>query len=211
MVHVRMFRRDFKPVNSIVQYFWNLFPLSVLNLTTILSPYVAAVRAKSTFPAFTSAPPIHVLVNGLFPHVALAALTQPSHLPLVISMVCPAVAALSVNFAVPDSPVVVVGSPPHCSMVPAIPPQMESRATLMSWSTSVLCDVSREDGMGRNSRTLMGQYRLYSLPLPGLRFRLQECERGGPERQWWWLRKVQRRWLLSASWIYFFSRGKMIV
>ena len=191
--------------------FWILFPLSVLNPTTILSPYVAAVRTKSTFPAFTSAPPIHVLVNGLFPHVALAALTQPSHLPLVISMVCPAVAALSVNFAVPDSPVVVVGSPPHCSMVPAIPPQMESRATLMSWSTSVLCDVSREDGMGRNSRTLTGQYRLYSLPLPGLRFRLQECERGGPERQWWWLQKVQRRWLLSASWIYFFSRGKMIV
>jgi hypothetical protein len=76
-------------------------------------------------------------------------------------MVCPTVAALSVNFAVPDSPVVVVGSPPHCSMVPDIPPQMESRATLMSWSTSVLCDVSREDGMGRSSRTLMGQCRLF--------------------------------------------------
>lgn len=103
----------------------------LLHHTSITLPY-AALSVKSTFPALTSAPPIHVLVNGVSPQTALAALTHPSHLPFVISIVCPEVAALSVNFAVPDSPVVVVGSPPHCSIVPAIPPQMARRATLIS-------------------------------------------------------------------------------
>jgi hypothetical protein len=81
---------------------------------------------------------MHVLVNGVSPHKALAALTQPSHRPLVISIVCPLVAALKLNFAVPEAPVVFVGFPAHCSIVPAMLPQMESKATLMSWETSVL-------------------------------------------------------------------------
>jgi len=100
--------------------------------------YELAERVKSTFPALTSAPPIHVLVNGVSPHTALAALTHPSHRPLVISIVCPEVAAFNTNFAVPEAPVVVVGLPAHCSIVPAMLPQMERRATLMSWETSVL-------------------------------------------------------------------------
>jgi hypothetical protein len=98
----------------------------------------AALSTKFTFPAFTSAPPIHVLVNGVSPQTALAARTQPSHLPFVISIVCPFVAAVRTNFAVPDSPVVVVGAPAHCSIVPAMEPQMERRATLISWETRVL-------------------------------------------------------------------------
>jgi hypothetical protein len=85
-----------------------------------------------TFPAFTFAPPMQVNFEGVSPHTALAARTQPSHLPFVISIVWPEVAAFSVNFAVPDTPVVLVGLPPHCWIVPAIPPQMESKATLMS-------------------------------------------------------------------------------
>lgn len=95
-------------------------------------------RTKSTLSALTSDPPMQVLVNGLSPHVALAAATHASHLPFVISIVCPAVAAVSVNLAVPDVPVVVAGLPAHCSMVPAMPPQMSRRATLMSCETRVV-------------------------------------------------------------------------
>ena len=84
---------------------------------------------------------MHVEVKGLFPHTALAARTHPSHLPFVISMVVPAVATLSTNLAVPKAPVVVVGLPAHCSMVPAMEPQMERSATFMSWSTRVLQDM----------------------------------------------------------------------
>lgn len=73
--------------------------------------YEFADRVKSTFPALTSAPPIHVLVKGVSPQTALAALTQPSHRPFVISIVCPEVAAFKVNFAVPEAPVVLVGAP----------------------------------------------------------------------------------------------------
>jgi hypothetical protein len=75
---------------------------------------------------------MHVLVNGESPQTALAALTHPSQRPFVISIVCPDVAAVRVNFAVPEAPVVVCGEPPHCSIVPEIPPQIERRATLMS-------------------------------------------------------------------------------
>lgn len=51
-------------------------------------------------------------------------------------MVCPAVAALKVNNAVPEAPVVVSGFPPHCSIVPAIPPQMASWATCNEMSAA---------------------------------------------------------------------------
>jgi hypothetical protein len=47
----------------------------------------AAVKVKSTFPELPSAPPMHVDVKGESPHVARAALIQPSHLPLVMSIV----------------------------------------------------------------------------------------------------------------------------
>lgn len=69
----------------------------------------AALNVNCTFPALTFAPPMHVLVSGELPQTARAALTQPSHLPFVMSIVWPAVAALRANFAVPDSPVVLVG------------------------------------------------------------------------------------------------------
>ncbi|TGO78191.1 hypothetical protein BELL_0075g00070 [Botrytis elliptica] len=75
--------------------------------------YQSYKSSKSTLPAFTFAPPMQVLVKGLSPHTALAALIHPSHLPFVISIVWPDVAALSFKRAVPDSPVVDVGSPPH--------------------------------------------------------------------------------------------------
>jgi hypothetical protein len=98
--------------------------------------FYACTNAKSTFPALTAAPPMHVDLNGLSPHTALAALTQPSHLPFVMSIVCPWVAALSSNLASPEAPDVDVGWPPHCSMVPAMPPQIWRRATL------ILCEFS---------------------------------------------------------------------
>jgi hypothetical protein len=75
---------------------------------------------------------MHVLVNGESPQTALAALTQPSQRPFETSIVCPDVAALRVNFAVPEAPVVLAGEPWHCSIFPEIPPQIERRATLMS-------------------------------------------------------------------------------
>lgn len=96
---------------------------------------------------------MHVLLKGESPHTALPALTQPSHRPFVISIVCPEVAALRMNLAVPEAPVVFVGFPPHCSIFPAIPPQIERRATLMSWSTRVLFAVNVwfQDGMEEKS------------------------------------------------------------
>jgi hypothetical protein len=74
----------------------------------------AADKVTLTFPAFIAAPPMQVNLAGESPHTALTALTHPSHLPLVISIVWPLVAALRVNLAVPDTPVVLVGFPPHC-------------------------------------------------------------------------------------------------
>jgi hypothetical protein len=116
--------------------------------------YEFAESVKSTFPALTSAPPIHVLVNGVSPHTALAALTHPSHRPFVMSIVCPEVAAVNTNLAVPEAPVVVVGLPAHCSIVPAMLPQMESRATLISWSTRVLLGKSENGKLEEMLKTL---------------------------------------------------------
>jgi hypothetical protein len=62
-------------------------------------------------------------------HTALAALTHPSHLPLLTFIVAPATTALSLNNAVPDDPVVDVGAPPHLVIAPAIPPQIPNSAT----------------------------------------------------------------------------------
>jgi hypothetical protein len=82
-----------------------------------------------------------VLVNGLSPQTALAALIHPSQRPLVMIIVVPAVSTSKSRRAVPEIPEVLVGWPPHCWMAPAMPPQMERRATLMSWDFSVLWDV----------------------------------------------------------------------
>lgn len=100
--------------------------------------FYCVVRENLTFPLFISAPPMHVLVNGLSPHTALAARMHPSHRPFVISIVCPGVAASNDRNAPPDEPVVFVGFPWHCSIVPAMPPQIERRATLISWLLIVL-------------------------------------------------------------------------
>lgn len=66
-------------------------------------------------PAPSLVPPTHVLLNVPVGHVALAALTQPSHRPLLTLIVAPLAAftAVSVNFDVPDAPTVVEGSPPQ--------------------------------------------------------------------------------------------------
>jgi len=66
--------------------------------------------------------------------------------------VAPSSMALRVNLAVPLSPTVVLGLPPQNSMVPAMPPQMESMATFWSWKTielegmEVSSVVWREEG-----------------------------------------------------------------
>jgi hypothetical protein len=54
---------------------------------------------------------MQVLVKGLSPHTALAALIQPSHRPLEMLIVWPGVAALKDKAAVPDLPVVLWGFP----------------------------------------------------------------------------------------------------
>src|SRR3569833_2356330 len=57
-------------------------------------------------------------------------------------MVAPASVARSTNLAVPDTPVVDAGLPPHFSIEPAMPPQMASSATVWSWKTMLLCNHS---------------------------------------------------------------------
>lgn len=111
----------------------NSRPAGLWLYTLCFSVSHCAVRENLTFPLFISAPPMHVLVNGLSPHTALAARMHPSHRPFVISIVCPAVAASNDRSAPPDAPVVFVGFPWHCSILPAMPPQIERRATLISW------------------------------------------------------------------------------
>jgi hypothetical protein len=61
-------------------------------------------------------------------------------------IVAPAVAALRVNKAVPEEPVVDVGAPPHLVIVPAMPPQIPNSATFWSWNTMLLFVVSNTDG-----------------------------------------------------------------
>lgn len=56
-------------------------------------------------------------------------------------MFVPAVSTWRFNCASPEAPVVVVGCPWHCSIVPAMPPQIERMATLMSWLFRVLSNT----------------------------------------------------------------------
>lgn len=79
---------------------------------------------------------MQVLVNVPVGQTACAALIQPSHLPLLTLMVAPSVTGVSVSFEVPDAPTVLVGLPPQNSIVPEMPPQIDRRATLVSWVLS---------------------------------------------------------------------------
>ena len=83
------------------------------------------------------------LVNVPVGHTACAALTQPSHLPFETLIVAPASSGVSVNFDVPDAPVVVVGSPPQNSIEPAIPPQTFVESHVSTY------DYGSEGGMSR--------------------------------------------------------------
>lgn len=72
-------------------------------------------------------PPTQSDVNVPVGHTALAALTHPSHLPLLTVRVAPVSSGVRVNFEVPDAPTVEVGLPPQNSMEPAMPPQTKRR------------------------------------------------------------------------------------
>ena len=94
----------------------------------------AAVNSNAIFPPFVPAvPPTHSLLNGLSPHTALAALMHASHLPLDTLIVDPSFTTFRFSTAVPDAPVVEAGLPWHFWIVPAMVPQMERMATLISW------------------------------------------------------------------------------
>lgn len=95
-----------------------------------------ALKVNATSP--DDAPPTQTLLNSPTGHTALAALTQPSHLPLLTLIVAPLSVASSVNSADPLEPLVDVGAPPHFVIAPAMPPQMLSEATLRSWGLIVL-------------------------------------------------------------------------
>jgi hypothetical protein len=105
------------------------------DLMPLLSPvseppsqrHYRAFNVKSTFPVV--APPIHVLEKLPVGQTALAALTHPSHRPLLTLIFASAVAAFKVNSAVPEEPVVEIGAPPHFVIAPAMPPQIPSSAT----------------------------------------------------------------------------------
>lgn len=67
---------------------------------------------------------MQVLLNSPVGQVALAALIQPSHRPLLTLSVAPETVGVSLKRAVPELPVVEVGFPLHFVMAPAIPPQI---------------------------------------------------------------------------------------
>jgi hypothetical protein len=95
-----------------------------------------ALSTKFTSPSL--APPTHTASNGLSPHTALAALIHPSHLPLDTLIVAPATVVVRSNLAVPLAPLVLAGEPWHFVIAPAIPPQIASVATMISWESRVL-------------------------------------------------------------------------
>lgn len=84
------------------------------------------------------APPTQVLSNVPVGHVSLAALTQRSHRPLEMLIVAPLSVVDRSKRAVPLSPVVLDGLPPHFWIDPAMPPQMDRMATLVSWVSRLL-------------------------------------------------------------------------
>lgn len=86
------------------------------------------------------APPTQVLSKVPVGHVSCAALTQRSHRPLEMLMVAPASVADRSKRDPPFSPTVDVGDPPHFWIEPAMPPQMERMATLVSCVSSWLVE-----------------------------------------------------------------------
>ena len=65
-------------------------------------------------------------------HIALAARTHDSHLPLETFNVAPRLSGTRVNIDVPNAPTVEVGLPIHFRLSD-IPPQIERRAMSVSW------------------------------------------------------------------------------
>ena len=61
-----------------------------------------------------------------------------SQRPLEMLIVAPLTAGVIENLALPDTPVVDVGAPWHFWIVPAMPPQICSRATFTVWKSRAL-------------------------------------------------------------------------
>jgi hypothetical protein len=139
-----------------IQYAHNIHSIQPIHF-----PY-AAVNSNAMFPPLVPAvPPTHSLLNGLFPHTALAALMHASHLPFDTLIVDPWFTTFSFSTAVPDAPVVEAGLPWHFWIVPAMVPQMERMATLMSWLSMELRCVSKCGGArGKGRLTRQGRCRL---------------------------------------------------
>lgn len=84
------------------------------------------------------APPTQVDLKLPVGQVARAARMQPSQRPLETFSVAPELVGFKVNLAVPDTPVVLFGAPPHFWIEPWMPPQMARVATFMSWVSILL-------------------------------------------------------------------------
>ena len=163
--HLR--RKGFKagPNSLYLHYYWPRHPppgprpTSEDHCLPRTSVFYWSAKLKSISPDGL-APPTHVLVK-LLPngHAALAALMQPSHLPFETLIVAPASVAASEKRASPEDPVVEAGEPWHCSILPVIPPQIESKATSVSWKSILLQVMSLEltsemvKARGRDERT----------------------------------------------------------
>lgn len=82
------------------------------------------------------APPRHTLLRLPVGHTARAALTHPSHRPLVTVTLAPGSTARSTNTALPARPT--VSRSPVRHRPPGRPSQMESSAAFCSWKTMCL-------------------------------------------------------------------------
>lgn len=108
----------------------------LMSLMVYYNKAYGLVSVKATSPVL--APPLQVDLKLPLGHVALAARMHPSQRPLDTLIVAPEAVGFKVNFAVPDTPVVLFGAPPHFWMDPAMPPQIASVATFMSWVSILL-------------------------------------------------------------------------
>jgi hypothetical protein len=98
----------------------------------------------------TLAPPWNVAVKGASaPQTAATALMPCSQRPLETLIVAPFVAGAMLNWAAPDAPVVALGAPWHFSILPAMPPQICSCATLTECESSLLRGGQRRCGEER--------------------------------------------------------------
>lgn len=123
--------------------------------------YHWADNSNATFPV--EAPPTQVDLNVPVGQTARAARTQPSHLPLLMLIVAPAVTALRLKRAFPEEPVVEAGAPPHFVIAPAMPPHMASSATFWLEGIRRFWNVARS----RKFSAEVTQHQGFSaLPLP---------------------------------------------